>query len=100
MLFLSCNTGDSDGKDSACNAGDPDSVPGWEDALEKETVTHSIVLAWRMDRGAWQAIVRGVARVGQDLATKPPPPPVFLPGEWTEEPGRLQSVGSQGSDTT
>ena len=100
MLFLSCNTGDSDGKDSACNAGDPDSVPGWEDALEKETVTHSIVLAWRMDRGAWQAIVRGVARVGQDLATKPPPPPVLLPGEWTEEPGRLQSVGSQGSDTT
>ena len=28
-----------------------------------------------MDRGAWQAIVRGVAKVGHDLATKPPPPP-------------------------
>ena len=28
-----------------------------------------------MDRGAWQAIVHGVARVGHDLATKPPPPP-------------------------
>ena len=28
-----------------------------------------------MDRGAWQAIVRGVARVGHDSATKPPPPP-------------------------
>ena len=27
-----------------------------------------------MDRGAWQAAVRGVARVGHDLATKPPPP--------------------------
>ena len=26
-----------------------------------------------MDRGAWQATVHGVARVGQDLATKPPP---------------------------
>ena len=26
-----------------------------------------------MDRGAWQAIVHGVARVGHDLATKPPP---------------------------
>ena len=25
-----------------------------------------------MDRGAWWAIVHGVARVGQDLATKPP----------------------------
>ena len=28
-----------------------------------------------MDRGAWRAIVHGVARVGHDLATKPPPPP-------------------------
>ena len=27
-----------------------------------------------MDRGAWQATVRGVARVGHDLAIKPPPP--------------------------
>ena len=27
-----------------------------------------------MDRGAWQATVYGVARVGHDLATKPPPP--------------------------
>ena len=27
-----------------------------------------------MDRGAWQAIVHGVAKVGDDLATKPPPP--------------------------
>ena len=26
-----------------------------------------------MDRGAWQDTVRGVARVGHDLATKPPP---------------------------
>ena len=36
---------------------------GWEDLLEKEMVTHSNILAWRM------------------------------PG--TEEPGRLQSMGSQ-----
>ena len=27
-------------------------------------------------RGAWQATVHGVIRVGRDLATKPPPPPV------------------------
>ena len=26
-----------------------------------------------MDRGAWRATVRGVARVGLDLVTKPPP---------------------------
>ena len=41
---------------------------GWEDPLEKEITTHSGVLAWRipMDRGAWQAIVHGVTRVGHD----------------------------------
>ena len=27
-----------------------------------------------MDRGAWWATVHGVARVGHDLATQPPPP--------------------------
>ena len=28
-----------------------------------------------MDRGAWQAIVHGIARVRHNLATKPPPRP-------------------------
>ena len=28
-----------------------------------------------MDRGAWRATVHGVARVGHNLVTKPPPPP-------------------------
>ena len=36
---------------------------GWEDPLEKEMVTHSSILAWRIP--------------------------------WTEEPGKLQSTGSQ-----
>ena len=27
-----------------------------------------------MDRETWQAIVNGPARIGRDLATKPPPP--------------------------
>ena len=36
---------------------------GQEDPLEKETTTHSSILAWRI--------------------------------LWTEEPGRLQSIGSQ-----
>ena len=35
----------------------------WEDPLEEGMATHSSILAWRipMDRGAWQAIVHGVA---------------------------------------
>ena len=36
---------------------------GWEDPLEKETATHSSILAWRIS--------------------------------WAEEPGGLQSMGSQ-----
>ena len=36
---------------------------GWEDPLEREMVTHSSILAWKIS--------------------------------WTEEPGGLQSVGSQ-----
>ena len=37
--------------------------------------THSNIVAWKnpMDGGAWQATVHGVARVGHDLATEPPP---------------------------
>ena len=30
-----------------------------------------------MDREAWRAAIHGVARVGHDLATKPPPPPPY-----------------------
>ena len=41
---------------------------GQEDPLEEGMATHSSILAWRipMDRGAWQATVHEVARVGQD----------------------------------
>ena len=94
------------GKESACNAGDPGSIPGsgrstgegigyplqysslvaqlvknplamqetwvrsldWEDPLEKGTVTHSSILAWKIPRaeepGRLQSI--GLHRVGHD----------------------------------
>ena len=39
---------DSDDKESACNAGDPSSIPGPEDLLEKGMATHSGILAWRL----------------------------------------------------
>ena len=60
--------GGSVNKESVCNAGDPSSIPGGEDLLEKEMATHST------DRGAWRAIVREVARVGDNLVTKPSSP--------------------------
>ena len=57
--------GGSAGKESACNAGDTGSVPGWgrDDPLEKGITTHSSILAW------------------------------IIP--WTEKPGGLQSLGLQ-----
>ena len=56
--------GGSCGKESACNVGDLGLILGWEDSLEKETATHSNILAWRipMDKGAWWATARGVAK--------------------------------------
>ena len=37
---------------------------GWEDPLEEEMASHSSILAWKnpMDRGAWQATVRGLEK--------------------------------------
>ena len=55
--------GGPDGKESACNAGNLGSIPGWEDPLEKGMAPHSSILAWKIPQ--------------------------------TEEPGRLQSMGSQ-----
>ena len=42
--------GSSNGKESACNAGDLSSIPGIsrEDPLEKGMATHSSTLAWRI----------------------------------------------------
>ena len=37
-----------DGKESACNVGDPGSVPGLGRYLEKGIATHTCTLAWRI----------------------------------------------------
>ena len=41
---------------------------GQEDPLEKGMATHSSILAWKnpKDRGAWQAAVHEVAKIGHD----------------------------------
>ena len=50
----------SDGKESACHAGDPGLIPGQKDPLEKGMATHSIFLAWRFP---WtEATVHGMAK--------------------------------------
>ena len=35
-------------KESACNAGEPGSTPGWEDPLQEEMATYSSILAWEI----------------------------------------------------
>ena len=65
------------GKESACNSGDPGSIPGLRRSPGEgngNPLQYSY-LESPMDRGAWQAIVHGVTRVRHDLATKPPKPP-------------------------
>ena len=57
--FPSC----SDGKESACNAGNLGSIPELGRSQEKGMATHPSILAWRIP--------------------------------WTEEPGGIQSMGSQ-----
>ena len=57
------------GKESACNAGNPGSIPGEGNG---NPLQYSC-LENPMDRRAWQATVHGVARARHDLATKPPP---------------------------
>ena len=40
--------GSSDGKESACSAGDPGSTPGQKDPLEKGMAPCSSLLGWRI----------------------------------------------------
>ena len=56
--------GGSEGKESACNAGDPGLIPGWGRSPGKANgcpLQYSC-LENPMDRGAWGATVHGVAK--------------------------------------
>ena len=60
--------GGSDGKESACNAGDPGSIPGLGRTLGEEMATPSIIHAWRIpwteEPGGLESL--GLQRVGHD----------------------------------
>ena len=62
--------GGSGGKESACNAGDLDSIPGLgKSPREKNSYPLQYSgLENSMDRGAWPAIVHAVARVRHNWA--------------------------------
>ena len=48
LIYYLSFPGGSDGKESACSAGDPAQSLGQEDPLEQGTATHSSILAWRI----------------------------------------------------
>ena len=56
--------GGSDGKESACNAGDPGSIPGLRRSPGEENGNpfQYSCLQNSMDRGAWWATVHGFAK--------------------------------------
>ena len=60
--------GSSDGKESACNAGDVGLTPGQEDPLEKKMATHSSILAWEIPWTEEPRVLQsmGSKRVGHD----------------------------------
>ena len=74
------------GKESACNAGDVSLIPRSGRSPREgngEALQYSC-LESPMDRGAWQATVHVVPRVGHNLPTKPPPPLLFLNWNWKD----------------
>ena len=54
--------GGSGGKESAYNAGNPSSIPGQEDPLEKRMATHSSIVAWRIPWAEEPSRVHAVAK--------------------------------------
>ena len=59
-------------QETTCNIGDQGSIPGSRKSPGEgngNPLQYSY-LGNPMDRGAWQATVHGVARVGHDLVTK------------------------------
>ena len=62
------------GKESAFNAGDS----GRKDPLEKEMVTNSSILVWRIPWIEEPSRLHGVGRVRHNLATKSPPPKLLI----------------------
>ena len=68
--FLLCFSGGSDGKESACNAGDLGSIPrsGRSPGEVHGNPLQCSCLENLMDRGAWRATVHGVAQSQTQLS--------------------------------
>ena len=100
--------GSSAGKESACNAGDPGSVPGlgrspgeWIGCPFPYSLASLLAQSIQNLPTFQETWVRSLGWE-HPLEEGWQPTPVYLPGEfpWTEEPSRLQSMGCKESDMT
>ena len=89
IYFLWKWHGFSNYKSTVTNIGEGDGTPLQYSCLENP-----------MDRGAWWATSMGSQRVGHSLATAPHSSTFAWKIPWTEEPGRLQFMVLEESDTT
>ena len=89
-------------KESACNAGDPGSIPGLGRSPGEgngNPLQYSF-LENLMDRGPWRATAHGVARVRQDLVTKSSPPRASLGAQMVKnlpimQASQVQTLGQE-----
>ena len=65
-MYISAFPDSSVGKESACNTGDPGSIPGLgrSPGEGKDSLFQYSFLENSMDRGAWWATVHGVTKSG------------------------------------
>ena len=72
-MYLEGFPGGSDGKESACNAGDSGLIPGLGRSAGEENGNplQYFCLENSLDRGAWQATIHGVIRIRHHLVTTP-----------------------------
>ena len=95
--------GSSAGKKSTCTAGDPSSIPGYRQS-PGNGIGYPLQYSWASlvaqmvnnlsaTRETWVQSLGWEDPLEEDVATTP----VLLTGEssWSEEPGGLQSMGSQ-----
>ena len=70
LLSVTGSSGGSNGKETACNAGDLGSIPGWGrcPGEGKGNPLQCSYLENSMDKGAWQATVYGVTKESQQLS--------------------------------
>ena len=73
-VCVNCFSGGSDGKESACNAGDPGLIPGSGRSPWRRDQLWYSCLENPMDRRAWRVTAHGIAESDMTEQLTPSPP--------------------------